>query len=238
MKKDDMENIQKQMLFLFSILFTLIAAATSTGILDITLCRTAEASQFCLKCLGCGKEFPLGGDAPGRCPACGFLKVVGKSGDTVVTDWARRVRCEAGQQVPAGGPGTGTPVDSARGTSRLNVNKATDTLNALAANQPRGYCAKHVQRALEASGISGEGHPPKAKDYGRYLASKGFFRLQGSDYQPKKGDLVVIQPASGKSGPGHIAMYDGKQWISDYRQKTFWGSGRQPPPGSCEFYRP
>jgi hypothetical protein len=90
----------------------------------------------------------------------------------------------------------------------------------------------------EASGVSGEGHPPLAKDYGRYLAAKGFVRLPKPGYQPRKGDLVVIRPAPGKFGPRHIALYDGQQWVSDHRQKNFWGQGQQPPAELCEFYRP
>ena len=60
-------------------------------------------------------------------------------------------------------------------------------------------------------------------------------------YRPEKGDIVVIQPVSNDAGPGHIAMYDGSQWISDHKQKSFWGSSDpadRPNTQRYRFYRP
>jgi hypothetical protein len=130
---------------------------------------------------------------------------------------------------------------SARGTSGMNVAKAADKLNAIAGEGPTGFCAKHVQRALEAGGVSGASHPTYARQYGSYLLSKGFISVSHERYQPQKGDIVVIQPVSNSAGPGHIAMYDGSQWISDYKQKTFWGSSDpvgRPNQQRHRFYRP
>jgi DNA-directed RNA polymerase subunit RPC12/RpoP len=191
--------LMKNKSLILSLLMAIVAFATSTGIIDGIQEQTAEASQYCLQCLVCGKQFPLKGDAPGRCPDCGFVKVIGKSGDAVVTDWARRVRCDSDQKSPASGNTghrVGRHVEASQETSCMNVDKAANTLNALATGQPRGLCANHVQRALEAAGVSGEGHPIKARDYGRYLLSKGFIPLNVSGCQPEKGDVVVIQPAS------------------------------------------
>ncbi len=47
-----------------------------------------------------------------------------------------------------------------------------------------------------------------------------------ANYVPKKGDVVVLQPypgqkstRTGKDIPaGHIAIFDGKYWVSDKRQ--------------------
>ena len=41
------------------------------------------------------------------------------------------------------------------------------------------------------------------------------------EYTPQAGDVVVIQSTS-TSKDGHMAMFSGKQWISDFEQKDFW----------------
>jgi hypothetical protein len=123
----------------------------------------------------------------------------------------------------------------------MNVDLASEIANNMAGDHTEGFCAKHVQAALEAGGVSGDGHPIEAKKYGPYLVSKGFRAVPPTAYAPARGDVVVIQPRQKGNGPGHIAIYDGSQWISDYRQKNFWGSAdprQKPEPGEYKFYRP
>jgi hypothetical protein len=38
----------------------------------------------------------------------------------------------------------------------------------------------------------------------------------------QQGDIVVIQPTKHGNPAGHIAGYDGKDWISDFVQRGFW----------------
>jgi hypothetical protein len=38
-------------------------------------------------------------------------------------------------------------------------------------------------------------------------------------YMPKEGDIVVIDRSS-SSKHGHIAEYDGQQWVSDFFQRN------------------
>jgi hypothetical protein len=98
-----------------------------------------------------------------------------------------------------------------------------------------GRCATHVREALEAGGLtiprSGSG---AAKDYGPRLIAAGF--IAGPDRMPyRKGDIALIDgfsknPEKGieRDYPhGHLAMFDGTQWISDFRQ-----IGLKPYPGS------
>ncbi|QAU23552.1 CHAP domain-containing protein [Dyella sp. M7H15-1] len=77
-----------------------------------------------------------------------------------------------------------------------------------------GECAKYVRRAIEWGGIS----LPRtryAKDYGPILKAAGFRAALGA---PRKGDVIVIQPAPGHPA-GHMAIYDGAHWISDFKQR-------------------
>ena len=98
-----------------------------------------------------------------------------------------------------------------------------------------GRCATHVREALEAGGLTisraGSG---SAKDYGPRLVAAGF--IASPDRMPyQKGDIALIDgfskdPEKGidKDYPhGHLAMFDGNQWISDFKQ-----IGLKPYPGS------
>jgi len=41
---------------------------------------------------------------------------------------------------------------------------------------------------------------------------------------PQKGDVAVMNPARTSRIPaGHIAIYNGDQWVSDYVQKPLYG---------------
>ena len=193
------------------------------------------AEQYCWKCMGCSEMFRIvpGAVPPASCPSCGFRKVIANTATMIVYDWATRVRCGESPQPQ------GDPARAMRGTSNMNVRQATTKLDSIAEKQPRGLCALYVLRALKAGGISVEGHPVNAAKYGGFLLAKGFVAIgDPENYRPRKGDVVVIQPRPGTSGPGHIAMFTGEQWVSDYRQAKFWGTGRRPPPGTYTFYRP
>ncbi len=85
----------------------------------------------------------------------------------------------------------------------------------------RGKCAKHVRLALEAGGINTSGHPVDAKDWGATLTARGFREVGSKGYSPLVGDVVVIQSTS-QSASGHIQIYDGSNWISDFIQTAFW----------------
>jgi type VI secretion system secreted protein VgrG len=93
--------------------------------------------------------------------------------------------------------------------------------------------------ALEAGGINTTGRQADAKSYGPFLIAKGFKEVPKTNSAPKKGDIVVIQPYPGGNQAGHIAMYDGGQWVSDFKQKDFWGGpGYRKNRPSHTFYRP
>lgn len=102
-------------------------------------------------------------------------------------------------------------------------------------------CARYVRLALEAGGGNTKGHPIPAKDWGPTLRRMGFHELKIEDpgsYKFLKGDIVIIQPYPGGRKEGHIAGFDGRQWISDFVQRDFWsGSGYRQHRPSHVFYR-
>ncbi len=100
--------------------------------------------------------------------------------------------------------------------------------------KPIGKCGRYALEAgynLERDGLLGK-TPVAAKDFGTYLTKKKFYLLNEvsslEDYKPMKGDIAVFvafQGAKKYHQYGHIQMYDGKKWISDFSQRGFWAGG-------------
>ncbi|MFC5045928.1 hypothetical protein ACFSTE_20415 [Aquimarina hainanensis] len=103
----------------------------------------------------------------------------------------------------------------------LDLNKVIKGLNkrASAMDVAVGYCAKYVRWALEAGGMSTLGRPLSAKDYGPFLLKKGFVEISDGDYEI--GDIAVMESFKGNPD-GHIQMYNGENWVSDFIQRTFY----------------
>lgn len=124
---------------------------------------------------------------------------------------------------------------------RAHPQKIEASIAHLQANAPgresAGLCARFTANAIEAGfgKVSGN-RPADAKDFGPWVKKAGFEPVAYStwtkivkatyppeDYTPQKGDVGIIQPYTGGNPSGHMSMYDGKEWISDYRQTDFWG---------------
>jgi hypothetical protein len=64
------------------------------------------------------------------------------------------------------------------------------------------------------------GRPRSAGDYGPYLLSLGASEVAADNYVAQTGDIAVF--AKTETHPhGHIQIYGGSQWISDYKQNRF-----------------
>lgn len=125
----------------------------------------------------------------------------------------------------------------------VDVEKFTKHLRENAGARSQRKCAKFVRLALAAGGARPGGAPPlDAKDWGPPLLRMGFHQVTVEDsakFIPMKGDIVVIQPYEGGNRSGHIAAFDGKIWISDFKQRDFWsGRGYRTKRPAHAFYRP
>jgi hypothetical protein len=100
-----------------------------------------------------------------------------------------------------------------------------------------GHCAHYVNLGLEAGHLDTSGRPIQdgeswARWYGPFLLELGFRRVLEDGYAEnqalwREGDIAVLQPVMGPnrslltSKEGHIEMWDGEQWTSEWRQRRF-----------------
>jgi hypothetical protein len=118
-----------------------------------------------------------------------------------------------------------------------NINAAVDRLQASAWPNSTGMCAQYVREAIEAGGVTLV-RRVSAKDYGTSLVEAGFVSVHlslaltspifldfslSSDSPFKSGDVAVFAGADGIPGGenGHMQMFDGTNWISDFVQSHF-----------------
>ena len=104
-----------------------------------------------------------------------------------------------------------------------DVKKAVAHLNSHAENHSLGKCARYVREAVEAGGVTLI-HHISAKDYGRggrkdiSSLERVMFKAQATEPAVfMAGDVAVIQPIPGHPH-GHMTMFNGKIWVSDFRQ--------------------
>lgn len=104
-----------------------------------------------------------------------------------------------------------------------DVDKAAEYVTMNAEGKSVGLCARYVRLAIEAGGCPTYLHPEAADGYDVFLAKLGFDEVEKAGYTPLRGDIVVIK-ATGSHINGHIAMYNGKRWVSDFAQRDMFGS--------------
>lgn len=84
-----------------------------------------------------------------------------------------------------------------------------------------GSCAKYVRSYLMAAGYPLSGWPVAAADYINYLPKYGFTQVPGkaSQISPEVGDISITQ-RFGNHKYGHIAIWNGSNWVSDFKQNS------------------
>jgi hypothetical protein len=101
-----------------------------------------------------------------------------------------------------------------------NKSKAVEHLNSNAKATSMGQCAAYVRTAIEAGGLQLH-HHVSAKDYGSSLLRVGFRKIVDAhatkQYIHQAGDIAIIQPIDGHPH-GHMAMFNGTRWVSDFVQ--------------------
>lgn len=134
--------------------------------------------------------------------------------------------------------------------SNFDKAKFVSYMNAHAGPGPNSGCARAVRLGLCDAGVQGAcdayRHPYCAKFYGGFLYNNGFTETwSGSGrstgptgsypagYTPQAGDIVVFF----YKGAGHVAGYNGTNWVSDYQQEDIQPSPNTFPDRSYTIYR-
>lgn len=81
----------------------------------------------------------------------------------------------------------------------------------------KGLCGYYVRLSIEAGGCPTFFFPRSASEYVSFLPDLGFTKIDASQKR-FKGDIVVFNAVEGHPF-GHIAIWNGKQWISDFKQR-------------------
>ena len=93
---------------------------------------------------------------------------------------------------------------------KWNPNNAAEYVTKNAEKESIGLCAKYVRKAIIAGGIPLI-QGGNAWSYKYLLPILGFKKVNDSE-EIKVGDIVVFQPI-GVRNFGHIAMWNGLQWV-------------------------
>lgn len=101
--------------------------------------------------------------------------------------------------------------------STFNIDKATTYVTEHAEKKSKCCCAWYVMRAMQDGGCYVGIYP--AWMYRYILPMYGFDSVPTKDYKAEKGDIIVIENSK-EHVWGHIAMYNGGQWFSDFKQKS------------------
>ena len=111
-----------------------------------------------------------------------------------------------------------------RNPEGFNIAAACNWLHKNAGAGAKHVCAKYVRMALEAGGINTSTRPTWAWKYINWLPTVGFKMIgkisRSSGFSPEPGDIAVYQQGNNPSVPGHICMWTGAEWASDFKQKS------------------
>lgn len=118
-------------------------------------------------------------------------------------------------------------VDTRYGKARpFFVADACRTLERNVRPRSAASCAMYVRLAVEAGlhlpanklqGVLGN-----ARDFARTLGKVGFAPVDWQKWSPQPGDILAQQEMPGHAY-GHVSMFSGRLWMSDYLQKNMWG---------------
>lgn len=79
-------------------------------------------------------------------------------------------------------------------------------------------CGKAVHLYIEALGLPTNGRPTYGGDYGPWLQKTGWNKISPQS-QFQIGDICVTK-GQGSNKEGHISMYNGRNWVSDFIQSS------------------
>ena len=79
-----------------------------------------------------------------------------------------------------------------------------------------------------------------------YLCTRNYDLKRGGTFETAKagtfhsvtaGTLIPLSPTNRHTPFGHIAVYNGEQWVSDFKQKSIYPSGAYRTVGKYQIFR-
>lgn len=117
-----------------------------------------------------------------------------------------------------------------------NNDKAVDFITGHAETKSKCSCAGYVMRGLWHGGCPVSLFVLPAYGYGKILPQMGFQEVTSENYTPQRGDISVL-PQNSSHVFGHIAVYNGKQWVSDFKQNNMLCSKAYRASGQYRIFR-
>jgi len=142
------------------------------------------------------------------------------SGATVETAVAASAQRIENSAQPASTDGDLAQRSNSAGT--LNKTQLSTWMDAHALSRSSHHCAMYCRLGLEAGGIITEDRPRSgdAADYGPFLLRHGAQTVLQDSYVARVGDVAVFDKTD-QHPHGHIEIYDGHHWVSDFMQHSF-----------------
>ena len=100
-----------------------------------------------------------------------------------------------------------------------DINRAVDYISKHTNSNSVGLCARYVADALQHGGFKFTRQPSAYMYHTNGIIRDLRFNQIGRPDNPQKGDIYV-QDRTDSHPDGHIALFDGRNWCSDFRQKT------------------
>ena len=139
--------------------------------------------------------------------------------------------------IPRDTGGTGTGTNTGGPGMAYAANYATQ--QAQKNQRSTGYCARYVANALQAAGLKFQRQGSAYMYHTRGILKQAGFGLVSvgrRGYTPQAGDVCVIDRFN-KHKHGHICIYNGKNWVSDFIQRTASPYSDGPGESGIFFYR-
>ena len=116
-----------------------------------------------------------------------------------------------------------------------NIDAAVKYLESHAEKHSVHLCAGYVARALHAGGFQFKDQSAAYKYREKKILEAIGYKEISKPSSFKKGDITITEKNSAHKY-GHMAMYSGKQWISDFKQRSefVYDKKTQPP---VHYYR-
>src|SRR5471032_2019091 len=115
-----------------------------------------------------------------------------------------------------------TQIFAIGGMMSWNKNAAVSYIRSHANSSSQNNCVRYTRDAIAAGGLNLV-YTLQARNYGGPLINAGFVEISPSSALIA-GDIAIIQPCAGGNSAGHMAMYDGTAWFSDFRQRSIYPS--------------